>query len=127
MLAFAIQMTARLQLLRNFDRLLQPHPECHFKTSYNGNTSSFLNPKHKHACERSKHVWILNDNNAKYSIKRKTLARCNSYSNKTKRCHLCLQEKIIIVIYHPNLASLNYRNELLSKCRHGNKFLYSYN
>ena len=122
MLAFAIQMTARLQLLRNFGRLLQPHPECQYKTSYNGNTSSFRNPKQKHAYELSKHVWNLNDNNVKYSIKRKVLARCNSYSNKTKRSHLCLKEKII-VIYHPNLASLNSRNELLSKCRHGNIFL----
>ena len=123
MLAFAIQMTARLQLQRNFGRLLQPHPECQFKTSYNGNISSFRNPKQKHACELSKHVWNLNDNNVNYSIKRKVLARCNSYSNKKKRCHLCLQEKIIIVIYHSNLASLKSRNELLSKCRHGNIFL----
>ena len=101
------------------------HTECQFKTRYNGHTSSFRNAKYKHATELSKHVWNLNDKNVKYSIKWRVLARCNSYSNKTKRCHLCLHEKYIM-IYHPKLASLNSRNELLSKCRHRNKFLLSY-
>ena len=101
------------------------HTECQFKTRYNGHTSSFRNAKYKHATELSKHVWNLNNKNVKYSIKWRVLARCNSYSNKTKRCHLCLHEKYII-IYHPKLASLNSRNELLSKCRHRNKFLLSY-
>ena len=101
------------------------HTECQFKTRYNGHTSSFRNAKYKHATELSKHVWNLNDKNVNYSIKWRVLARCNSYSNKTKRCHLCLYEKYII-IYHPKLASLNSRNELLSKCRHRNKFLLSY-
>ena len=71
----------------------------------------FRNAKYKHATELSKHVWNLNDKNVKYSVKWRVLARCNRYSNKTKRCHLCLHEKYII-IYHPNLASLNSRNEL---------------
>ena len=89
--------------------------ECQFKTGYNDHTSSFRNPKYKHATELSKYVWNLNDDNVRYSIKWKILARYNSYSNKTKRCHLCLHEKFII-IYHPHLASLNSRNELLSEC-----------
>ena len=37
----------------------------------------------KHATELNKHVWNLKDNNVKYSIKWRILARCNSYSNKT--------------------------------------------
>ena len=74
------------------------HTECQFKTRYNGHTSSFRNAKYKHATELSKHVWNLNDKNVKYSIKWRVLARCNSYSNKTKRCHLCLHEKYIIII-----------------------------
>ena len=87
-------------------------------------TSSFRNSKYKHATELSKFVWHLKDRNIKYSIKWRILAKCNSYSNKTKRCQLCLHEKFLI-IYHSNLASLNSRNELLSKCRHRNKFLLS--
>ena len=100
------------------------HTAGEFKTRYNGHTSSFRNSKYKHATELSKFVWHLKDRNIKYSIKWRTLAKCNSYSNKTKRCQLCLHEKFLI-IYHPNLASLNSRNELLSKCRHRNKFLLS--
>ena len=42
------------------------HTGCQFKTRYNDHTSSFRNPKYKHATELSKHVWNLNNNNGKY-------------------------------------------------------------
>ena len=93
------------------------HTAGEFRTRYNGHTSSFRNSKYKHAMELSKFVWHLKDKNIKYSIKWRILAKCNSYSNKTRRCQLCSHEKFLIIC-HPNLASLNSRDELLSKCRH---------
>ena len=33
-----------------------------------------------------------------------------AYTNKTKRCNLCLHDKFLI-IYHPELSSLNKRND----------------
>ena len=46
-----------------------------------------------------------------------------AYSNITKRCMLSLYEKLLIATY-PNLEELlNKRSELVSKCRHENKFL----
>ena len=100
------------------------HTEGKFKTRFNTHTSSFRNPKYKHATELSKYVWNLKEKEISYSIKWRILKKCKSYSNKTKRCNLCLHEKFLI-IYHPHLCSLNSRHELLSKCRHGNKFLLS--
>ena len=85
------------------------HTAGEFKTRYNGHTSPFRSSKYKHATELSKFVWHLKDRNIKYSIKWRILAKCNSYSNKTKRCQLCLHEKFLI-IYQPNLASLNSRH-----------------
>ena len=70
------------------------HTEREFKTRYNHHTNSFRNAKHKHATALSKYVWHLKESNVNYSIKWKTIKKCKNYSNKTKRCNLCLHEKI---------------------------------
>ena len=44
------------------------------------------------------------------------------YNNRTKRCNLCIAEKYFIMC-KPKTATLNKRNELISKCRHKDKFL----
>ena len=62
------------------------HTAGEFKTQYNGHISSFRNSKYKYAMELSKVVWHLKNKNIKYSIKWRILAKCNSYSNKTKQC-----------------------------------------
>ena len=42
------------------------------------------------------------------------------YTNITKRCSLCLHEKLAILMYPNQSELLNKRRELVSKCRHGN-------
>ena len=42
---------------------------------------------------------------------------CSSYNSSSKRCNLCLKEKLLIIC-RPDLSSLNKRNELVSSCRH---------
>ena len=39
----------------------------------------------------------------------------------SRKCHLCICEKLLISIADPNVL-LNKRDELVSKCRHRNKF-----
>ena len=46
-----------------------------------------------------------------------------TYSNITKRCSLCLHEKLAIITYPYPDELLNRRSELVTKCRHENKFL----
>ena len=94
-----------------------------FKTRYN-HTCSFKSLKHRNSTELSKYIWHLKDSNIVYSIKWKIIKRRRPYSNKTKRCNLCLYEKFFI-IYHPELSSLNSRTELILTCRHRNKYLLS--
>ena len=56
-----------------------------------------------------------------YKIDWSILATAPAYSNKRKRCHLCLTEKLYLIkAKKPTL--LNKRTELISKCRHENKF-----
>ena len=48
-----------------------------------------------------------------------------AYPNISKKCHLRLQEKFEILNYPDQNELLNKRSELISKCRHVNKFLLS--
>ena len=93
-----------------------------FKTRYLNHTSSFRNKSKRNATELSKHMWKLKNTNTSYTINWKIIKSSQPYSNKTKRCNLCMSEKFIIIC-HPELSSLNKRNELISTCRHRKKFL----
>ena len=85
-------------------------------------TSSFRNKKYENSTALSKYVWKHkpeNEPTLNWSIIRSAPA----YSNISKRCLLCLSEKLEIIT-HPNQEDLlNTRSELISKCRHQNKFL----
>ena len=96
--------------------------ENQFKTRYRSHLSSFRNIKYRNSTELSKYIWTLKDSNVQYSIKWKVIKRCRPYSNISKRCNLCLHEKFVIM-YHPELCSLNSRSEFVTACRHRRKFL----
>ena len=63
----------------------------------------------------------LENDNKKRNINWSMIMPGNAYNNGSKRCNICLKEKLCIIKAHnPNL--LNKRGELISKCRHKNKF-----
>lgn len=93
-----------------------------FKSRYANHKASFKTETKRNATELSKHIWYLKDNNLNYAIKWNLLCRAPHYSNITKRCNLCIEEKFYILC-KPENATLNKRNELVSKCRHKAKFL----
>ena len=92
-----------------------------FKARFANHKASFKSKQKRNNTELSKHIWELKDNNLNYAIKWKILSRASHYSNKTKKCNLCLSEKFYILCIQ-NTASLN-KSELLSKWRHKDKFL----
>ena len=51
------------------------------------------------------------------------LRTAKTYSNITKRCSLCLHEKLVIITYPYPDELLKGWSELVTKCRHENKFL----
>ena len=72
----------------------------------------------------AKHVWDLKrKRNVTPTLKWYILKSVAPYSNITKKCRLCLQEKFEILSYPNPDELLNKRSELVSKCRHMNKFL----
>ena len=97
-----------------------------FKTRWRNHQMSFKHENKKNDTELSKHLWQLKDQKKDFTISWKILAKAKSYTNLTKRCNLCNTEKFYI-LYKPDMATLNKRNELVSTCRHKRKFLLKFN
>lgn len=95
-----------------------------FKTRFYNHKQSFTDSNKKTSTELSKYIWQLKEKNSRYTITWKILARARPYNNISKRCDLCLTEKLFILC-KPNLATLNKRTEYLGKCRHMDKFTLS--
>ena len=74
--------------------------------------------------ELSKLIWDMKRKNAGYSISWSVVAQTPAYSNATKRCPLCLREKLEI-LHADRRMNINKQSELVAKCRHENKFYLS--
>ena len=95
-----------------------------FKTRYNNHKASMTHAVKANQTELSKYTWQLDRDGAKYDVAWKILQRASSYSNISKRCDLCLTEKLLIT--RANKATLlNKRSEIASKCRHKSRFCLS--
>ena len=92
-----------------------------FKLRYNNHTQSFKHEKHQNSTELSKHIWQLKRNKKPLTINWSIPSRAQTYNSESKRCNLCLTEKLHILNAEKH-SLLNKRPELISKCRHENKF-----
>ena len=97
-----------------------------FKTRFRNHKMSFNNKKSENSSELSEHIRELEEKGKEFKILWKILRHAQEYSNKTKRCNLCLREKFYIIT-RSEKATLNKRTELVSKCRHSRKFLLAHN
>ena len=92
-----------------------------FKQRFNSHQQSMRDRKYQHSTALSKHVWALKDNSNKFSINWSIHRKATTYQNTTRRCNLCLAEKLAIIKADKS-QSLNKRTELVSKCRHENRY-----
>ena len=98
--------------------------ETSFKQRYANHLTSFRHEKHEHRTELSKYIWKLKREGKIFRVSWDILKRAFAYSCVSKRCDLCLTEKLMILSADkPTL--LNKRSEIISKCRHQNKFCLS--
>ena len=72
----------------------------------------------------SRYIWYLKDRNIRYSMDWKILGRAKSYNPVTDKCRLCLLEKYFIM-FNPDDATLNLRDEIFAQCKHKKKHLLS--
>ena len=78
--------------------------------------------KYEHKSELSAYAWKLHEEGTGYKIKWKIHSKAYPYRGGSRRCDLCLSEKLVIALSDPE-TTLNSRSELTSKCRH--KWKYS--
>ena len=91
-------------------------------TWFNNHTSSFRHKRYSTDTELSKYIWKPSKGKIQYEIKLNIATYASPYKCGSRRCDLCLTEKLKITREDPELL-LNKRLELVSKCRHKNKFI----
>ena len=109
---------------------LNPHKtylvtaEGDFKKRYHNHTNSFRHKQYSKDAKLSKYIWeIKKEYNEMPTLKCSIVKSVPSCSNMSKKCLLCLHEKLEIVNFEDQDHLLNKRSELISKCRHVNKYL----
>ena len=98
--------------------------ETKFKQRYANHKKSFNHERYKNETELSVEFWKLKNLNANPTVKFEIYKKTSKINITSKICQLCTNEKLSI-IENKNPHLLNSRNELVSKCRHTNKFKLS--
>eukprot|EP00117_Sycon_ciliatum_P020587 scpid102289/ scgid18292/ len=95
-----------------------------FKQRFNNHMSTAKHEMMKKSTELSKCIWKLKRKNTPHSVKWAVVTKAPAYSNATKRCPLCLAEKLEI-LEADKIVNINKKSELVLKCRHDNKYYLS--
>ena len=109
----------------NPDKIYPGTAEGNFKKRYYNHKTSFKNREKANDSTLSKYVWEVKDKYKETPFLKWSIVKSVSvYSTVTKKCLLCLHEKL--KINYPNQEELlNKRSELIMKCCHVNKYLLS--
>ena len=91
---------------------------------YYDHTKSFKNEVYANSTTLSSYVWKMRKRkNITPGLAWEVLWTVKAYSNMTKKCSLRLYKKLAIITYPYPDELLNRWSELVTKCRHGKKFL----
>ena len=93
-----------------------------FISRYRNHMHSFKNKKLEKATELSKYIWNLKENKIKFEIFWKIERKANPYQPGGIFCHLCTSEAIAIGFHQGNECLINSKDEILSRCRHRDKW-----
>ena len=73
-----------------------------FKERYNNHTATFRNKSKQKSTELSKHIWELKGNSIQHRISWDIASRARPYNGCTRKCDLCLTEKLTITKVDPS-------------------------
>ena len=93
-----------------------------FKKRFDGHSHSFRHVEKRTETELSKFIWDLKDREVPYSIKWSIVTTAHPYVCGSRKCDLCLTEKLYIARSNHE-RMLNSRSELLRKCPHRRRHL----
>ena len=100
--------------------------EGDWKQRFYNHKKSIKNKSYRNDTTLSSYLWDLREkHNVFPTLTWSVVKSVPGYSNISKRCLLCLTEKVLIATYENPEELLNKRSELMAKCRHNNKFLLS--
>ena len=111
-LVYHATVTEENQIVRNYTGLTSTT----FKKRLGVHTQTFNDPTVSQT-SLSKHIWELKKKNIEYTLKWRLVDRAKPFSPVTGICALCIREKFYIM-FRPNQADLNSRNEMFNNCRH---------
>jgi hypothetical protein len=94
-----------------------------FKKRYKSHTLSMKHTYKKTATTSSQHIWSLKNTNTPYTTNWKFLESGRGYNHFSNSCRLGLLEKYLIM-FSPEDATLNKKNELFSAYRHKARFMF---
>ena len=107
---------------KNYKRKLNKGScETSFKKRHSNHKKSFNVPLYKHDTKLSTENWNLKMKQLNPQISWKIKGIYQSYNTTSKRCNLFLTEKLEI-LDDPDKNLLNERSEIISQCRHKNKY-----
>ena len=98
--------------------------ETPFKLRHANHKTSMRHEKYRNSTELSSYVWSLKNQGQEYNVSWNVKRRAKSYSPTTKRCNLCLTEKLEIITAD-KATLLNTRCDLIAKCRHSTRYQLS--
>ena len=96
--------------------------ETAFKKWFSNHKKSYNLKQYKNETKLSNETWWIKNSGHHSKVKWETVKKCVPNSPQTKRCLLCLNEKLEIAAYEEQKL-LNKRNEIVSKCRHQSKYV----
>lgn len=98
--------------------------EGEIKNRISTHKSTFRAEKYADKTTLAQYVWKLKKkHNVMPTITWSIMKTVPAYSNTSGKCPLCLHEKYEILSYQNQKELLNKRTELVSKCRHENKYM----
>ena len=114
-------LTTNLRLLTQLKSRKHASQEPMFKKRFANHKSSFANPVKKSETCLSKYIWKLKDRAVPYEIKWSLHKQSFPYQCGTRKCDICLSEKLAILKGDPQVL-INKRSEIMNKCRHKLKY-----
>ena len=104
------------------DKIYKGISEPEFKVRFKNHEKAFKHTQYRNDCALSIEYWRIKEKGGTPKVKWKLIRKCPGYNPQSKRCILCLSEKLEIAEYEGD-DMLNKRSEIVLKCMHRNKFM----
>ena len=97
--------------------------KTNFKTRFNNHKKSFRHRQNKKDTALFKYIWELKTKHIEYQIRWPITQKSSGYNLVRKSCNLYLLGDLLLCNFSDKSRLINKRLDLVSKCRHENKYI----